>query len=251
MWEATTNAVFAIIEFFYHIVGDWGLAIIIVTLIIRALFTPLIFKQQKSSFQMQKMQPMMNTIRERFADDPVRQNQEMQKIYAESHFNPLAGCLPMLIQIPIFMALFSALRGLTGSDYVFYGIIPDLTMAPSSAIENGFAAFAPYLVLMLIFAFATFIPMTIQQLNQQGPQRNQMMIMAGVMSLFMLWIGWGSPAGVLLYWGTSSLIAIVQMQISQRILKKRDAEKEAEIEVKPIEVNVTRRTRKKRQAKKR
>ena len=75
MWEAITNAVFAIIEFFYRIVGDWGLAIIVVTIIFRAILTPLVFKQQKSTFQMQKMQPMMNKIRETFADDPVRQNQ--------------------------------------------------------------------------------------------------------------------------------------------------------------------------------
>lgn len=251
MWEAITNVVFAIIEFFYHIVGDWGLAIIVVTIIFRAILTPLVFKQQKSTYQMQKMQPLMNKIKETFANDPVRQSQEMQKIYAESHFNPLAGCLPMIIQIPIFMALFQTLRGLTGSEYHFYSIVPNLTMAPSGAFQLGIIAFIPYLVLMLIFAFATFLPMVIQQLHTEGPQRNQMMIMAAVMSLFMLWISWGSPAGVLLFWGASSIIAIIQMQISTRLLKKRDAEKEAEIEVKPIEVNVTRRTQKKRQSKKR
>ncbi len=251
MWEAITNAVFAIIEFFYRIVGDWGLAIIVVTIIFRAILTPLVFKQQKSTFQMQKMQPMMNKIRETFADDPVRQNQEMQKIYADSQFNPLAGCLPMIIQIPIFMALFTALRSLSGEGYSFYSIIDDLTLAPSGAIENGPADFAPYLVLMLVFAFATFLPMVIQQRKQQGPQKNQMMIMFGVMSVFMLWVGWGSPAGVLLYWGMSSVLAIVQMQVSQRVLKKRDAERESEVEVKPIEVNVTRRPQKKRKSKKR
>ena len=251
MWEAITNGIFAVIEFFYNIVGDWGLAIIVVTIIFRAILTPIMFKQSKSTYQMQKMQPMMNKIKELYADDPIRQNQEMQKIYAESHFNPLTGCLPMLIQIPIFMALFQTLRGLSGDEYHFYGVVDDLTLTPSGAFSEGFGAFVPYLVLMLIFAFATFLPMAIQQRKQEGPQRNQVMIMAGVMSVIMLFVSWSSPAGVLLFWGTSSLIAIIQMQVSNRILKKRDEEQEAEIEVKPIEVNVTRRTQKKRQSKKR
>ena len=86
--------------------------------------------------------------------------------------------------------------------------------------------------------------------NKDNPQRNQTLIMSAVMSLFMLWISWGSPAGVLLFWGASSLIGIAQQQISMRIMKRRDAEQAETIEVKPIEVDVTRKVKKPRPTKK-
>ena len=104
---------------------------------------------------------------------------------------------------------------------------------------------------MVVFAGATFLPMILMQMGQKdNPQRNQTMIMAGVMSLFMLWISWSSPAGVLLFWGVSSIIGVCQQQISMRLMKKRDAEKEETIEVKPIEVDVTRKAKKPRPKKK-
>ena len=109
MWDAFKDLIFQIIQFFYNFCGDWGLAIIIVTVIFRVLISPLMHKQTKSSFQMQKVQPLMKEIQTKYADDPQRQQEEMQKLYAEVKFNPLAGCLPMLLQMPIFMALFQVL----------------------------------------------------------------------------------------------------------------------------------------------
>lgn len=256
MWEAILGAVFQIFAFFEGIVGDWGLAIIVVTIIFRLILTPIMFKQSKSSFQMQKMQPLMNKVRETFADDPVRQSQEMQKIYADTKFNPLTGCLPMFIQIPIFLALFNVLRDISHytseTDFTFYNIVPDLLISPSTALASGFGAFLPYLILLLVFAGLTFLPVVLQQRQQQNnPQGKQMMLMMGIMSIFMLFVGWGTPAGVLLFWGTSSIIAVIQSQGSMYILRKRDAEEEAQAELKPIEVNVTRKVQKKRQSKKR
>lgn len=255
MWDAILDVVFKTIEVFYNFCGDWGLAIVIVTVIFRLLITPLMHKQSKSTYETQKMQPLMEQIKERFADDPVRQNEEIQRLYAEAKFNPLAGCIPMLIQMPIFIALFQVLRDMgsrtQGTDYEFYNLVPNLVISPSQAIGSGFGTFVPYLVLMIIFAGATFLPMVLQQLHNDSPQRNQMLIMSGVMSLFMLWISWSSPAGVLLFWGTSSLIAVAQQQISMRIIKKQDAEKGETFEFKPVEVNVTRKQKKKRPTKKR
>lgn len=256
MWDAFKNWIFDIIQFFYNFCGDWGLAIIIVTVIFRLLISPLMHKQTKSSFQMQKVQPLMQEIQRKYADDPQRQQEEMQKLYAEAKFNPLAGCLPMLLQMPIFMALFQVLSEMggrtQGSAYEFYNLVPSLVMRPSEAIAQGFGTFVPYLVLMIIFAGATFLPMVLMQLgNKDNPQRKQTLIMSGVMSIFMLWISWGSPAGVLLFWGASSLIGVAQQQISMRIMKKKDAEAEEAIEVKPIEVEVTRKPKKKRPSKKR
>ena len=144
MWEFLLDVTFDIINFFYSFVGDWGMAIIIVTVIFRACLAPLMSKQIKSSYHMQKLQPLMQEIQTKYKDDPVRMNEEMQKLYAEGHFNPLAGCLPMLLQMPIFMLLFQVLRTMgdriQGSSYEFYHLVPNLTESPSAAIGVRFRA---------------------------------------------------------------------------------------------------------------
>ena len=256
MWDAFKDWIFSCIQFFSNFVGDWGLAIIIITVIFRLIVAPIMHKQIKSSFQMQKIQPLIKEVQTKFSNDPVRMNEEMQKLYAETKFNPLAGCLPMLLQMPIFLAMFQTLRELggrqTGTSYTFYGMVPDLTLTPSEIFSHGIAAIFPYLVLMLVFALATFLPMILQNIHNDSAQRNQMLIMGGIMTLMMLWISWGSPAGVLLFWGTSSVIGILQNQITMRMMKKAEAAKEAEmIDVKPVKVNVERKQKKKRPTKKR
>ena len=105
MWDIFKDWIFDIIQFFYNFCHDWGLAIIIVTIIFRIIVAPLMHKQAKSNYAMQKVQPKIQALKDRFPDDPTRQSQEMQKIYAEMKFNPLAGCLPMLLQMPIFILI--------------------------------------------------------------------------------------------------------------------------------------------------
>ncbi len=256
MWDVFKNWIFDVIQFFYNFCQDWGLAIIVVTVIFRILISPLMHKQTKSSYQMQKVQPRMQEIQQKYADDPTRMQEEMQKLYADAKFNPLAGCLPMLLQMPIFVALFQVLREMpnylgTDQGYQFYNLVPSLVTTPSTAFGEGFGTFVPYLILMVVFAGATFLPMILMQKGQKdSQQRRQTLMMSGFMSLFMLWISWGSPAGVLLFWGVSSLIGVAQQQISMRIMKSRDAEQEDTIEVKPVEVEVTRKAKKPRPKKK-
>ena len=254
MWDVFKDWIFDVIQFFYNVCGDWGLAIIVVTVIFRVLISPLMHKQTKSTYGMQKVQPLIQELQTKYGDDPQRLNQEMQKLYAEVKFNPIAGCLPMLLQMPIFIALFQVLNEMGsrthGTTYEVYNLVPSLVTTPSQAFADGIGAFIPYVILMIIFAGATFLPMVLQQANNNSAQRKQMIIMAAVMSLFMLWISWNSPAGVLLFWGASSLLGIAQQRISLRIMKRRDAEQEEVIEVKPIEVDVTRKTKKPRPKKK-
>lgn len=257
MWEVFKDFIFQIIQFFHGPLGDWGMSIIVVTIIFRVLISPLMHKQTKSSYQMQKFQPKIKAIQDKYANDPQRLQEETQKLYAEAHFNPLAGCLPMLFQMPIFIALFQVLNEMGTrigeSDYSFYSIVPDLVISPSIAFPNGFGTFLPYLVLMLLFAGATFAPMVLMQMGQKdNPQRNQTLIMSAVMSVFMLFISWTSPAGVLLFWGVSSLIGVAQQQVSMRIMKQRDVQAAEEtIDVQPVEVDVVRKPKKKRPTKKR
>lgn len=257
MWEVFKDFIFQIIQFFHGPLGDWGMSIIVVTIIFRVLISPLMHKQTKSSYQMQKFQPKIKAIQDKYANDSQRLQEETQKLYAEAHFNPLAGCLPMLFQMPIFIALFQVLNEMGTrigeSDYSFYNIVPDLVISPSIAFPNGFGTFLPYLVLMLLFAGATFAPMVLMQMGQkENPQRNQTLIMSAVMSVFMLFISWTSPAGVLLFWGVSSLIGVAQQQVSMRIMKQRDVQAAEEtIDVQPVEVDVVRKPKKKRPTKKR
>jgi YidC/Oxa1 family membrane protein insertase len=255
MWEAFKDAIFMCIEFFYNFVHDWGLAIVIVTLIFRIILFPLMQKQVRSSYTMQKFSPKMREIQTKYADNKQRQSEETQKLMAESGFNPLAGCLPIVLQMPIFIALFQTLYDMQnrtdGSEYSFFNILPNLVNSPSTMFSIGFNDFIPYGVLLLIFAGATFLPSVLQQRGTNNPQKNQTYIMMVIMTAMMLWIGWGSPAGVLLFWAVSSVFAVCQQQITMHILRKRDRIAEAEIiDTKPVEVDVVRKVKKPRPKKK-
>ena len=257
MWEGILGIIAQIIELFYKFAQDWGLAIILFTVVFRLLMLPLMKSSTKSSVMMQRVQPKLKEIQEKFRDDPVRLQQEQQQLYADAKFNPLSGCVPMLIQMPIFIALFQVLRNIQDwlphyTSFSFYNLVPDLLRTPAEAFEIGMSEFIPYLILVIIFVGATFLPMLLQQKNNpDSSQRNQMIMMSIIMGLMMLFVSWSSPAGVLLFWGVSGIIAVIfQQSYTSYLKKKRDAEDEGPIEVKPVEVDVERKVRKKRPTKK-
>ena len=257
MWEEICKIVAKIVELFYLPVQDWGMAIILLTIVFRLLIMPLMLSQTKSSYQMQKVQPRLKEIQARFANDPVRMQEETQKLYADAKFNPLAGCVPMLIQMPIFIALFQVLRNIQNylpqyETFRFYNIVPNLLATPAEVIDKGIMEFLPYAILIIVFVGATFLPMLLQQKdNKDSQQRNQMIMMSIIMSVMMLFVSWSSPAGVLLFWGTSGIIAVLTQQIYMRSLKRKDAAIEAEmIDVAPVKVEVERKVKKKRPTKK-
>ena len=260
-WEMFKNAIFFVINWLYTLCGDWGVAIILITIIFRLLILPITIRQMKTSYTMQKMQPKIKEIQEKYADDKTRQQEEMMKVYSEAKFNPLSGCLPMLLQMPIFMALFQVLRGLEDliagaghPEYVlpakFYTIIPDLSHSASQVFSfsaEGIIASLPYLVMLLIFSVSMLLPMLITR----NTERNALM-MTGAMSIMMLFLGWTTPAGVLLYWDTSSLIGIGQQFIINRMNKRKEKQEEEEkIEITPVKVDVVRKERKNRPRKSR
>ncbi|NPD30935.1 YidC/Oxa1 family membrane protein insertase [Eggerthellaceae bacterium zg-1084] len=256
MWDAFKNFMFDILTFFHGYLGDWGLAILAITVLLRLILSPLTHASTRSTYQMQKIQPKLKVIQERYADDKQRLTEEMQKLYAEAKFNPLTGCLPMFLQMPIFIALFQVLNELTDrighSSIVFLNIVPDLVKRPSDMFAEGLIPFIPYLILLLVFSIATFAPMVLMTLSQKdNPQRNQTLMISGFMTIFMLWIGWGSPAGVLLYWGMSSLIGVAQQQISLAFMKARDKQAELTAAEEPAVIEVIRKEKKKRPTKKR
>lgn len=207
---------------------------------------------------MQKIQPVLKDIQTRLADDPVRMQTEIQKLYAEAKFNPLASCVPMLIQMPIFIALFTVLRNIQSylpdyDDFCFYNIVPSLTATPAEMSVQGILAFLPYAVLIIIFVGATFLPMLLQlKNNSDAKQRNQTLMMSLIMGVMMLFVSWSSPAGVLLFWGVSGIIATITQQVYMYILKKHDKQIESDIiDVMPVHIEVERKVKKKRPKKKR
>ena len=256
MWEAFTNLITQILSALYGFCGDWGLAIVILTLIVRIAIMPLMTRSTRSSAKMQVLQPKMMELQERYEDDPERLQKEMSKFYAENQFNPLGGCLPILIQMPIFFALFSVIRSvgdLSGGVASFYGIVPDLTVGPRDVIASaGWAAAAIYIFLDLLFGVLTLVPMLLNTNMSTDPQQQRTSRMMGIfMAVWMVWIGWGLPSGVLLYYNTSALWQLVQQQlVTKRVMDQAKAEAEAELANRPVEIDVVRREHKKRPRKK-
>ena len=251
MWDWFINFLTAVLAGIEGFVGDWGLAVIILTVIIRLILTPLMAHSTKSTARMQVMQPKLQEIQERYADNPERQAEEMRKIYADMKFNPLGGCLPIFLQMPVFFGLFTVARQVP-TDASVFGILPSISLSVSQVIEaSGWVAAAPYILFDVLFGVLTFVPMVINVSTQAEAQRSQTMTMGAVMAVMMLFFGWSVPAAVLLYYVTSSLWQVIQQKvITQRVMEKAKAEAEAEAAGRPIEVDVVRKEKKARPHKK-
>ncbi|MCF2621872.1 YidC/Oxa1 family membrane protein insertase [Collinsella tanakaei] len=255
MWDWIVEILFQVLRLIQGFAVDWGLSIIILVVIVRLLLTPLMIKSSRSTARMQVLQPKMQEIQARYADDPQRQAEEMQKFYSENKFNPFGSCLPLLIQMPILFALFTLLNNLpnyfSGENFSFYQILPDLTTSASRMFGQDLGASVPYLVALVLFAVLTLVPQLYMSRNQTGEQASSMRMMAVVMSIMMLWIGWGLPAGVLLYYDVSSAWQVAQqLFVTQKVIEKAKAEEEERMQNAPIEVDVVRRERKQRPHKK-
>ena len=251
MWEWFIDFLTAVLAGIEGFVGDWGLAVIILTVIVRLILTPLMAHSTRSTARMQVMQPKLQEIQERYADDPVRQSEELRKVYADMKFNPLGGCLPLLLQMPIFFGLFSVVQAVP-ADACFYNILPSIATSCSTVVaESGWLVAAPYIIFDILFGVLTFIPMVLNTSMQDSSQRSQTITMGGVMAVMMLMFGWGVPAAVLLYYVTSALWQVIQQRlITQRVMEKAKAEAEAEAANRPVEVDVVRREKKPRPHKK-
>ena len=255
MWEWFVNLLAQILGFIQGFVVDWGLAIIIFVVIIRLLLTPILMKSTKSNARMQVLQPKMQEIQDRYADNPDKQAEELEKFYSENSFNPLSGCLPLLIQMPILFALYQLLNNLSdyfpGEELTFYNILPDLSVSPSDMWGEGFVSVLPYLVCLILFGILSLIPSLYSARNQTGDQATTTRWTAVIMAVLMVWIGWSLPAGVLLYYDVSSAWqTLQQIFITQRIIDKAKAEEEERLANAPVQIDVERRQRKKRPHKK-
>ena len=251
MWDWFVSFLTQVLAALQGLVGDWGLAVIILTFIVRLLIMPLMNKSSASTARMQVLQPKMQEIQERYADDPERQMAEMRKFQADNDFNPLGGCLPMLLQMPIFFALFTVARNVP-KDACFFNIMPSIAISTSEAVAQfGIAGALIYLLFDVGFGAMTLIQMLVNVKSLPEEQRQQNIIMGVMMGAMMIWFGWSVPAAVLLYYVTSTIWQVIQQQIvTKKVIADAKAEAEAKLADQPIEISVVRRERKPRPKKK-
>lgn len=252
MWDWFINWMTSVLAGIESFCGDWGLAVIILTVIIRLLITPLMTKSTRSSAKMQALQPKMMELQEKYQDDPQRMQEEMQKFYSENKFNPLGGCLPILIQMPVFFALFTVAKNVP-SDASFYGVLPSISISPAQAVaQYGWLGYGlVYVLFVAAFGVLTLIPMLMNMKNMPEEQHSQNLIMGIVMAVMMVWFGWSVPAAVLLYYDASAIWQVAQQKfITQRVMDQVKEEQAAKEAAQGRVIEVERRETKKRQHKK-
>ncbi len=217
-----------ILQFSYKLIPNYGVAIIILTIIIKTLLFPFTHKSFESTSRMQALTPKINELKEKYKDNPTKMNQEMQALYKRENVNPLGGCLPMLLQMPIFFALYGLLNkyfALRGAVFI-PGWITDLS-SPES-IYN----FAPYHIPILGWSNIRLLPilftltMILSNKLMQNPSTeasggNNMKMMTTLMPIMFFFIMYQSPSGLLLYWTLTNLITVLQQKYISRKLKKK------------------------------
>jgi len=215
-----TKPMFLAIDFFFHLVGNFGIAILIVTVLVKLLFFPLANKSYASMAKMKAVQPELTMIRERYADDKVKQQQAMMELYKKEKINPVAGCLPIAIQIPVFFSLYKVLFITIEMRHApFYGWIHDLSAPDPTNIFNlfGIIPFDPTLIPMFgsflhLGAWVVIMGITMwvqMKLNPAPPDPTQQMIFNWMPIIFTFMLA-AFPAGLVIYWAWNNTLSVLQ-----------------------------------------
>ncbi|MBI1622686.1 membrane protein insertase YidC [Aquamicrobium zhengzhouense] len=219
-----TKPMFYVIDFLFHALGNFGLAILATTVIVKAIFFPLANKSYKSMANMKKVQPQLLEIRERYADDRMKQQQAMMELYKTEKINPLAGCWPVLIQIPVFFALYKVLYVTIEMRHApFFGWIKDLSAPDPTSLFNLFGLLpydVPAFLLIGVWPILMGITMFLQmRMNPTPPDPTQAMIFNWMPVVFTFMLA-SFPAGLVIYWAWNNLLSITQQGI---IMKRQGA----------------------------
>lgn len=188
-------------------VGNWGVAIICLTFIVRGAMYPLTKAQYTSMAKMRMLQPKLQAMRERIGDDRQRMSQEMMELYKKEKVNPLGGCLPIVLQMPIFIALYWALmESVELRHSPFFGWIHDLS------------AQDPYYILPLLMGASMFVIQKMSPTTVTDPMQQKIMTFMPVMfTFFFLWF----PSGLVLYWLVSNIVTLIQQTLIYKALEKK------------------------------
>jgi YidC/Oxa1 family membrane protein insertase len=203
------------LKFFYKYVGNYGIAIIIITVILKALFFPLTHKSYKSMKGMQKIQPEMTKLREKYKDDRDAMNKAVMELYREHKVNPMGGCLPMVVQIPVFFALYKSLMfsiELRHAPFLLW--ITDLA-GPDNLF--GQLLHIPFVIgpLPILMGISMFVQQKMTP-SQMDPMQQKMMLALPVVFTFMFL---SFPSGLVLYWLVNNVLTIGQQMYINKLVK--------------------------------
>ncbi len=187
--------IFWALQFIHNLVGNWGWAIIVLTVLIKAAFYPLSAASYKSMAKMRVLTPRLMQLKERYADDRNRLNQEMMKLYQTEKVNPLGGCLPIVVQIPVFIALYWVLLGAV-----------EMRDAPWILWIKDLASADPYYILPVIMVVTMLIQTKLNPTPPDPMQAKVMMAMPFIFGFMFFWF----PAGLVLYWVVNNILSIAQ-----------------------------------------
>jgi YidC/Oxa1 family membrane protein insertase len=221
-----TKPMFLALDYFFHLFGNFGVAILLVTVLVKILFFPLANKSYASMAKMKSVQPQLAALKERYPDDRQKQQQEMMEIYKKEKINPIAGCLPVALQIPVFFSLYKVLFVTIEMRHApFYGWIKDLSAPDPTTIFNlfGLLPFDPTHVPVLgaylalgVWPIIMGITMWFQmKLNPTPPDPTQKMIFDWMPLIFTFMLA-GFPAGLVIYWAWNNLLSVLQQSYIMR-----------------------------------
>lgn len=214
----------------YDFVGSYGLAIVIFTVIVKLCLYPLYAKQIKSSVRMAEVQPKMAALQQKYRNDKEKLNEKMMELYKEEKYNPMSGCLPMLIQLPIIFGLFSLLRNpmtyIAGGDEMLLTVHESFLWIMDLSQPDLW-------VLPILAGVSTFISFTQTQSQQAAMQQpgaantqSMMKVMKYIFPLMIIYMGRSFPAGLTIYWFVNTLVQILFNIHLNRVRKKMRAEAE-------------------------
>ena len=246
IWNALLSGLGSLLSFFYSVIPSYGVAIILLTITVRILLLPLTIKQTRSMQQMQVIQPRVKELQRKYKGNRQKLNEELMKLYKEHQVNPLGGCLPLLLQLPVFFALYRVLTGGGGTQYLPDGSLKasimeggerflGMNLACSPGVSGGglvqvagqaaeiqcgvgTGTRIPYFIMVALMVGTTFYQQKQMQKASSGPQAQQMRIMTTIMPVFLGFISFQIAAGVLVYWVTTNTWQIVQQSV---MLKRR------------------------------
>lgn len=228
-----TRPIFTFLEFIYQHVGSFGVAILLLTVTVRLIFFPIAHKQYESMAKMRRVQPLVEEMRKKYKDDAAKQQQELMALYQREKVNPLAGCLPVLLQIPVFFSLYKVLTVTIEMRHApFLGFIQDLSARDPTSVWNLFGlipwnpASAPVVggllggalgvgIVCLLYGFTQWLSMA---LNPPAPDPTQQKVMQLMPIMFTFFMA-PFAVGLLIYWTWSNVITVIQQYILMRHYK--------------------------------
>lgn len=206
LWDQYVNLVEAALNFLANLMHSAGLAVVVFTILVKTVLVPLTVQSLRSSKAMQELQPKIKELQKKYGKDRQRLSQATMQLYSEHRVNPMAGCLPMLIQIPIFFGLYRAIVNLSNSDTGYW--------SGSFLWLQSLADADPYKILPITAGVFQFIQTKMMRPVNQGkitdPQQAMMNQMMNFMPLMVIIFGWTFASGPVIYWATQSLFSVVQ-----------------------------------------